>query len=287
MTRLPLPSVRLLLALSLLTACSDKQNSAQIQVDSLNARALVHLNEGRTKDAIALLDSAIALQPKFAGSYKNRGNAYRRDGDVDGAIRDYSTAISLDGTDGRFFNDRGFAYLRQHKYAPAIQDFDSALKLNPKHALAQQNRGRTHFYLGNLEEAATDLEQALVRDSTNIYVAIWLHFIRGRLGRPNDADFAQHIARMDTVTWPGPVARYYLGRISADELHRLSAGHDSTTTTDQTCAWHFYMGEDQLIKGDKPSAIKNLERAEALCPQRFSEYFGAISELARLRKAEA
>lgn len=283
MTRLLSSTARALVVLVALAACSDTQPA----VDAFNARALEHLNADHASEAIVLLDSAIALNPKFAGSYKNRGNAYRRTGDIDGAIRDYTTAISLDGTDARFFNDRGFAYLRQHKYELSIQDFDSALVLNPSHALAQQNRGRTWYYVGDLEKAEQDLAVAIKRDSTNIYLSIWLHMLRSRLHHPDTAAFAKQIATMDTVKWPGPVARFYLGRISADELHKLSAGTDSTTTTDQNCAWFYYLGEDQLIKGDTAGAIGNLKQAEAVCPQRFSEYYGATNDLKRLKGPRA
>ncbi|MBC8086262.1 MAG: tetratricopeptide repeat protein [Phycisphaerae bacterium] len=266
-------------------ACRDDAPPAPTPAQALNSRATAYLGEGRTAEAIALLDSAIALDPKLANAYKNRGNAYRRNGDIDAAIREYSTAISLNGKDGRYFNDRGFAYLRQYKYTEAVRDFDSALVLNPDNALAYGNRGRTHFFLGNLQQAERDLEREFASDSNNIYLAIWMHFIRGRLNHGDSTHLAAEITRMDTIAWPGPVARFFLGRINADELLRLSAGHDSTTRTDRRCAWFFYRGEDDLINNRKADAIKNFEQAEAVCPVRFSEYYGAVAELKALRKS--
>lgn len=45
--------------------------------------------------AVADYDRAIALNPKYAGAYKSRGNARVKQGDLDGAIADYDRAIEL------------------------------------------------------------------------------------------------------------------------------------------------------------------------------------------------
>ncbi len=52
-------------------------------------------NKGEYDRAIADYDKAIALKPKYADFYNNRGIAYDKKGEYDRAIADYDKAIAL------------------------------------------------------------------------------------------------------------------------------------------------------------------------------------------------
>ena len=53
-------------------------------------------DKGDLDQAIADYTQAIALDPKYAVAYNNRGIAYCDKGDLDQAIADYTQAIALD-----------------------------------------------------------------------------------------------------------------------------------------------------------------------------------------------
>ncbi len=71
--------------------------------ESVQETARTHLDHGRAcldkgkyDDAIADYEKAIALDPKYALAYTNRGVAYYRKGAFDRAIADHSKAIALE-----------------------------------------------------------------------------------------------------------------------------------------------------------------------------------------------
>ena len=77
-------------------------------------------------------DQAIALDPRFADAYNNRGTVWKDRGDLNRAIADFNQAIKLNPQYYVAYANRGLARLRQGKEAEAQRDFDQCLKLNPK-----------------------------------------------------------------------------------------------------------------------------------------------------------
>jgi serine/threonine protein kinase len=91
---------------------------------------VAHRKAGRYREAIAAYDRAIALDPKYALAYNNRGNIYSDLKEYRQAIVDFNRAISLDPNAVRYGN-RGLAYYHLKDYLRAIQDFSHALQLDP------------------------------------------------------------------------------------------------------------------------------------------------------------
>ena len=100
------------------------------------------LDKGKYDDAIADYDRAIALDPKDATAYTNRGVAYGRKGRVNRAIADYDKAIALDANVALAYTNRGVAYGRKGWVDRAIADFSKALEINPSDQDAKNNLKR-------------------------------------------------------------------------------------------------------------------------------------------------
>ena len=50
----------------------------------------------------------------------------------------------------------------------------------------------------------------------------------------------------------------------------------------QQCEVHFYLGQWQLLAGDKAGALTSLDAALELCPKSLPEHSAALHELKRL-----
>jgi len=268
----------LLAALVLLAACGRRGPDAT----ELNSRSLAFLQRQQFDSAIASATAAIAARPDFAEAYRNRGRAYRGAGDLNHALADLNRAIALAPGNAASYNDRGLTYQVAQRYEEAAASYSDALARDSTFVLARKSLGRVEFFLGRFSDASRDLEAGRRVDSTNAYLAIWLHFINQRLGQDNAARLAAQIVLTDTVHWPAQIAKYYLGRMSADQLMAAAANTDSKAMPDQRCAVDFYLGEELVWRRRIPEARERFERTRAGCPEASTEYEGAVAELKRL-----
>ncbi|NQT07283.1 MAG: tetratricopeptide repeat protein, partial [Candidatus Omnitrophica bacterium] len=104
-----------------------------------NERGIAYVKTGEFDEAIAHLNVAIELDPKFAQAYTNRGLAYVKKGELDRAMEDFNKAIELNSSSVMAYNNRGGIYAMQAEYAQAIADFTRALELDPDNKMAQDN----------------------------------------------------------------------------------------------------------------------------------------------------
>jgi lipoprotein NlpI len=222
------------------------------RIEMLEAKAVAHREKGEFTQAIAAYDSIIAMRPERATVFNSRGITYQLAGD----------------------------------YARAVADYDSALKLRPDLAMALKNRGRAHFYLGNFAQSARDLSGGLAGDTTNAFVAVWLHMVRQRLGTADTAELARNVARTDPSEWPAPVAALYLERITPEQFADSLAAGDPSDRTLKRCGGAFFLGEYLLGRKRIDEATARFEEAKAICRHDETEYMASVAELGRLGAAE-
>ena len=168
-------------------------------------------------------------------------------------------------------------------YSSAIRDFGRAIAFKPNYAPALEGRGRTHFYLGNFAQAASDLQRGLALDSTDAYGALWLHLARQRLRQDDRDDFAAHAALVDAAQWPAPLIRYLRGELQADSLHALAANAELNGQS-QSCVVSFYLGEEAILNGETPSAVSLFDETRTTCPRELNEHRAAVAELQRMAR---
>ena len=120
-----------------------------------------HYHAREYEDAVAEYTQAIALDPKYARAYNNRGAANNYLGQYAEAIADCTQAITLDPKYAAAYNNRGAANNYLGQYAEAIADCTQAITLDPKYAAAYNNRGYANNHLGKYAEAIADCTQAI------------------------------------------------------------------------------------------------------------------------------
>jgi lipoprotein NlpI len=235
---------------------------------------MVYEGKGDLDRAIADYSEAIRLDPEFVSALRNRGDVYRLKGEFDRAIEDYSGAIRLDPKYVVAFVGRGDAYRKKGDYDHAIPDYTEVIRLDPENAGGYEKRGKTNFLKGDFTAAATDLLRANLADSADSM--LWLYLARRHSGQDGAAELSANAARLKSKNWPYQIIDFYLGRRSADEM--LSEGPEPG----ERCEAHFFLGEWQLLGGNKTDAKSAFQAAVDACPKMFLAYDGAVAGLKRL-----
>ena len=94
-------------------------------------RGIVEESKGDLAKARHDYDEAIRLKPEFPGFYKKRAQLRLREGDADGAVADANAGITITDSDPDLFIVRANAYRRQRALDKARADYESALRLEP------------------------------------------------------------------------------------------------------------------------------------------------------------
>ena len=82
--------------------------------------------------------------------------------------------------------------------------------------------------------------------------------------------------------WPEQLAHYFQGKSSEAALLQAAADPDPKIAAWQQCEAKFYVGEVELIAGNKDEARQRLETAVKICPIDFLELIAARAELTRM-----
>ena len=114
--------------------------------------------------AIAYLDTAIALDPELAEAYFHRGRAKYYQKRFRAALPDYDRAIALDERDVSAYIARGEIHWRLRHYELAIFSFNQALEIDPNSSRAYHARGYVTSFMGESEAAILDFNRAITLD---------------------------------------------------------------------------------------------------------------------------
>jgi tetratricopeptide (TPR) repeat protein len=141
-----------------------RSDSIRRQANSYSNRGNSYRLKGDHDRAIADLNEAIRLDPKYTAAYSNRGNAYYSKADYDHAIADYTEAIRLDPKYATAYSSRGNAYYSKADYDHATADYTEVIRLNPKSTVTYNSRGNAYLSKGNYDRAMADYSEAIRLD---------------------------------------------------------------------------------------------------------------------------
>ena len=168
-----------------------------LQLDRRNDRAyigLAQMNLAR-KDTVAALDNlnhGIALSKNNASAYVMRAEiASRTQHDFESALADMDSAILLEPRYAGFFINRAFMKYNLDDYFGAMADYDYAIGLDPASQEAHFNRGLLRAEVGDNNKAISDFSFVLKSNPSN-FMALYnraLLFLRTRQYREAVQDF--------------------------------------------------------------------------------------------------
>ena len=129
--------------------------------DDYFSLGVTHHQREEYKKAIEYYDQVVAINPKLAEAYNNRGLAQAELGNHKEAIQDSDKAIEINPQDADAFNNRGIAKAKLGNHTEAIQDFDKAIEKNPQLAEAYFNCGNVKAILGKYTDAIQNFDKAI------------------------------------------------------------------------------------------------------------------------------
>ena len=163
--------------LSAVLRTDPRHTSARLRLDILEAaanhviddqtatrlfQAVLYSVEGRTQEALALLDSVVTAVPTYAEAYRLRGRTRIDIRDYELAIRDYSEAIRRRPEFAQAYLNRANAYVYLRRLDLAMHDYDDAVCLSPLDADAYSTRGAALSMLGRPLDAIRDFDHAIL-----------------------------------------------------------------------------------------------------------------------------
>jgi len=151
--------------------------------------------------------------------------------------------------------------------------------------LATYFRGHANFNLANYPQAATDFDTAMAGLTTvksRIDSALWRYAAQVHGKQDARAVLNKDLGNENLYEWPGPIAKFLLGRLPAGELEVAAESDETAKRTNGKCPAAFFMGMDAERRGDKQRAREQLQLAQARCPTASPYNWAASSELKRL-----
>jgi len=193
--------------------------------------------------ARADLDEAIALNPKVATAWNDKGMVFVDLAQFDSALVCFDQAVRLDSRLAAARSNRGAILLGRGDPSGAVADFTVAIETNPRLFDARTNRALAYSMLRQHEKAIADLRVALDIDPANPKNHVYRNAIGIELSamkRYREAIDEFDRAMQAAPGGPGPRGEYLLNRshaswelgdrakarADAEEARRLGAAID-------------------------------------------------------------
>ncbi len=170
-------------ALLVLAACCEKGGDVAMALaharsavasaphDPVAHYACAELEEGAgdPRAAIASLERALDLDPRFARAQRYLGILLGESGNTAGALAALEQGVRLEPDHPQAWNNLGNAQRTMGRLAEAEASFARALALRPDYALAAANLGEVQRDQGEVERAERTLRAALARQGVSPY----------------------------------------------------------------------------------------------------------------------
>jgi tetratricopeptide (TPR) repeat protein len=229
--------------------------------DDLNV-ALSYFDQGQVDSAIPWFDKAIAagdlIPDQTRIAYLDRGMIYSAKGDGQKAIADFTAAIAAQPNDLLAYRNRISSYLAVNEPEKALADYETLRKMRPYDYDILVNTGFLDWQLDRPEAAADAFAYFAPINSPVSW--IWLQLANTRLGRP----MTEFKEGSGTRNWPVEVARFYLGRLSEDDV--LQKARD-IGTPQAFCTANLLTGLWRRVHHDEAGAAPLLQAALEKCPK--------------------
>jgi lipoprotein NlpI len=261
-----------------LCAPADSLQASTVE-DLLRAAAQAH-SAGKSAEALALADKAVARDPKSTRPYVFRGSLRESQGRYAEAVADYSQAVTLDARAAEAYDRRGSAYFKLGQFAKSVADFDRFLELRPAERPGHWRRGISLYYAGRYEDGQKQFEGYEQLDTNDVENAVWCYLCAAKRLGVDKARAALLKIGKDRRVPMMEVYALFSGRAKpADVLAATQAGNPPAGLLKQQQFYaHLYLGLYYDCIGDAKQALEHLERAVQL---RLGHYMWEVARVHR------
>jgi tetratricopeptide (TPR) repeat protein len=119
---------------------------------------------GRFDDALLAFSVSVALAPRSASCFSNRGRTFAQLGRLDRALQDYDRALQLDPALAAAALGRADVHYRQQNHDEALRDLDLALRCGAEGAVVAYQQALVHLGRQDRSAAVISLHDALRLD---------------------------------------------------------------------------------------------------------------------------
>lgn len=211
----------------------EAERFIRLAIGVLPGKAFFHVNlgnalrqQGRAVDARAAYDKAAALDPKFPGSYANRGTLNAEEGKEAAAIADFETLIRLAPQSPEGYGRLGQYCFGLGRFADARDAFQRGLSHMPGQPALLSGLADAKERLGELEGAVEAAEQALeIAPQFMVALRTWA-VAKRRLGSLEEV--RDRLERLDLGKMPPPLARMFHAELAQayDRLNEPADAYD-------------------------------------------------------------
>jgi tetratricopeptide (TPR) repeat protein len=237
-------------------------NDAEI----LNALGWTLFQEGRTADAIAEYERAVAADPKHAKSHNNLALALVELGRLDEAASHFRTSLELSPR-AEIWSDYGFTLARLGKTQDALAAYAKALEMDPESPSAHLNLAVAAIQAGNFADAEAHYRRALPGRPTAA-THNGLGFVLARQGR-NDEAFAEYRAAIEVDPSYTPAYNNLAeGLARQGKLAEAEAAYQQSLAVKPSAAVYNALGTVQGRLGKNDEAAAQFAKAKELTTTR-------------------
>ena len=165
--------------------------AGQYQAEALHQLGVIAYQREQFGRAFELINKAIAVNPRNAAFYNNRGLALHAIKELDLAIADFDKAIALKSDYAHAYNNRGNSLKELKKLDAALADYDKAISLKADYTDAHNNRGVLLHELQKLDLAIADFDKAIALKG-DFALAYWNRALTLLLGGDLQNGFESH-----------------------------------------------------------------------------------------------
>lgn len=224
-------------------------------------RAYVKGALGDPRGGLTDADRAVELAPTFPNAWIERGYLKACIGDFLAAIDDYDRAIGLDPANPVAFGDRGDARQRLEQYELARRDYDEAIRLHPDYGAAYHNRAFVCSRLGDYDQAVRDnrLAAKLLPEHPMLWMALAADEAKIGLLADSRSTLGRALAIVDPEQQPRMLRTRALLAWQSDD--RAAARVDLERAVELAAvdgaAFRYTLGCLQLAEGEDVAASKS------------------------------
>ncbi len=175
---------------------TDNLTYAPLKARVWTSRSLAYREAKQTDMALADIERAVQLNPRYRLPYVCRGLLYGEQGRHQEAIDDFNRALAIEPVDSDVHNARGISLMSLGRAQEALKDFDYVLTRHPEWAQTHNYRGVALSALERDGEAIEAFNQALKRDPNYHEVHLNRAIVYERMQRLDEAcdDYRRYLA---------------------------------------------------------------------------------------------